>query len=47
MYGDGLIERVRGIAPDGVDAALDAVGGVANDVSVAVAADILRIGTIV
>ena len=46
-YGDGLIERVRAIAPDGVDAALDAVGGVANDVSVAVAKDIGRVGTIV
>ena len=46
-YGDGLIERVRAIAPDGVEAALDAVGGVANDVSVAVAKDIARVGTIV
>jgi enoyl reductase len=46
-YGDGLVERVRAIAPDGVDAALDAVGGVANDVSVAVAKDIARVGTIV
>jgi enoyl reductase len=46
-YGDGLIERVRAIAPDGVDAALDAVGGVANEVSVAVAKDIVRVGTIV
>jgi NADPH:quinone reductase-like Zn-dependent oxidoreductase len=26
-YGDGLVERVREIAPDGVDAALDAFGG--------------------
>ncbi len=26
-YGDGLVERVRAIAPDGVDAALDAAGG--------------------
>jgi NADPH:quinone reductase-like Zn-dependent oxidoreductase len=25
-YGDGLVERVRAIAPDGVDAALDAAG---------------------
>lgn len=46
-YGDGLIERVRAIAPDGVDAALDAVGGIANDVSVAVTKDIARVGTIV
>ena len=26
-YGDGLVERVRVLAPDGVDAALDAAGG--------------------
>ncbi|MGH2868648.1 MAG: alcohol dehydrogenase catalytic domain-containing protein, partial [Solirubrobacteraceae bacterium] len=26
-YGDGLAERVRALAPDGVDAALDAAGG--------------------
>jgi NADPH:quinone reductase-like Zn-dependent oxidoreductase len=26
-YGDGLVERVRGLAPDGVDLALDAAGG--------------------
>ena len=25
-YGDGLVERVRELAPDGVDAALDAAG---------------------
>jgi NADPH:quinone reductase-like Zn-dependent oxidoreductase len=26
-YGEGLVERVRALAPDGVDAALDAAGG--------------------
>jgi NADPH:quinone reductase-like Zn-dependent oxidoreductase len=26
-YGDGLEQRVRAIAPDGIDAALDAAGG--------------------
>lgn len=26
-YGDGLVERVRAVAPDGVDAVLDLVGG--------------------
>ncbi|MEU8956827.1 NADP-dependent oxidoreductase [Streptomyces sp. NPDC048518] len=26
-YGDGLVERVRALAPDGVDAAFDTVGG--------------------
>lgn len=46
-YGDGLAERVRLIAPDGVDAALDAVGGVANEASIAVVKDKSRAGTIV
>jgi len=26
LYGDGLVERVRAIAPDGVDAVFDVVG---------------------
>lgn len=34
-YGDGLVQRVRELAPDGVDAALDFVGGDAVDVSLA------------
>ena len=46
-YGDGLAERVRLIAPDGVDAALDAVGGVANEASIAVVKNKRRAGTIV
>ncbi|MFF4604811.1 NADP-dependent oxidoreductase [Streptomyces sp. NPDC001339] len=32
-YGDGLAERVRAVAPEGVDAALDFVGGGVIDVS--------------
>lgn len=32
-YGDGLVERVRALAPDGVDAALDFVGGDALEAS--------------
>jgi NADPH:quinone reductase-like Zn-dependent oxidoreductase len=32
-YGDGLAQRVRALAPDGVDAAVDFVGGDAVDVS--------------
>ena len=32
-YGDGLVERVRALVPDGVTAALDLVGGEALDVS--------------
>ncbi|MFC4150526.1 NADP-dependent oxidoreductase [Micromonospora mangrovi] len=32
-YGDGLLDRVRAVAPDGVDVALDLFGGEALDVS--------------
>lgn len=46
-YGDGLAERVRTLAPDGVDAALDAVGGEALAVSVELVEDRARIGTLV
>lgn len=46
-YGDGLIERVRAIAPDGVDAAIDAIGtDEAVDASLALVADRDRIATI-
>jgi NADPH:quinone reductase-like Zn-dependent oxidoreductase len=46
-YGDGLEERVRALAPDGVTAALDTVGSdEAIDVSVAVVADRDRVATI-
>ncbi|MCA5893737.1 NADP-dependent oxidoreductase [Isoptericola sp. NEAU-Y5] len=38
-YGDGLADRVRALAPDGVDVALDYVGGDAVAVSAAVLAD--------
>ena len=30
-YGDGLVDRVRALAPDGVDAVADFVGGVVDD----------------
>lgn len=47
-YGDGLLERVRDAAPDGVDAALDCAGtDEALEVSLALVADRQRIGTIV
>lgn len=46
-YGAGLLERVHAVAPNGVDAALDLVGGDSNDVSVQLVADRGRIGTIV
>jgi NADPH:quinone reductase-like Zn-dependent oxidoreductase len=46
-YGDGLLERVRALAPDGVDVALDLVGtDEAMDVSLALVADRSRIATI-
>jgi enoyl reductase len=46
-YGDGLVDRVRALAPGGVDVALDAVGGAAIPASVELVADRDRIGTIV
>jgi NADPH2:quinone reductase len=46
-YGDGLLERVRAAAADGVDAAIDTVGtDEAVDVSLALVADRGRIATI-
>lgn len=45
-YGPGLADRVRALAPEGVDAALDAAGGDSLDVSVELIADRTRIGTI-
>jgi NADPH:quinone reductase-like Zn-dependent oxidoreductase len=46
-YGDGLLDRVRGLAPAGVDAALDLVGtDEAMDVSLALVPDRQRIVTI-
>jgi NADPH:quinone reductase len=47
-YGDGLAERVRALAPDGVDAAIDCIGSdEAIDVSLQLVADRERIVTIV
>ncbi len=46
-YGDGLADRVRALAPGGVDAALDTVGAdEAIDVSLELVADRSRIATI-
>ncbi len=46
-YGAGLVDRIRGLAPDGVDAAIDAVGSdEAIDASLDVVADRSRIATI-
>ncbi|MFC9326372.1 NADP-dependent oxidoreductase [Kitasatospora sp. NPDC057015] len=46
-YGPGLADRVRALAPQGVDAALDAAGRGALEASVELVADRGRIGTIV
>jgi len=47
VYGDGVLERIRALAPDGVDAAIDTVGtDEAVDVSLALVADRGRIVTI-
>lgn len=46
-YGDGLADRVRALAPEGVHAALDAIGGAAIPVSVELVPDRDRIGTLV
>jgi NADPH:quinone reductase len=46
-YGEGLLERIRAVAPDGIDAAVDTVGtDEAIDTSVALVADRDRIVTI-
>ncbi|HJD81287.1 NADP-dependent oxidoreductase [Kitasatospora aureofaciens] len=46
-YGEGLVERVRAVAPQGVDAAFDAAGRGALAASVELVADRDRIGTVV
>jgi enoyl reductase len=47
VYGDGLVDRVRELAPSGVDAVLDAIGDDgAIEASLALAKDRGRIGTI-
>jgi NADPH:quinone reductase-like Zn-dependent oxidoreductase len=47
VYGDGLADRVRALAPDGVGAAIDTVGNdEAMDVSLELVADRSRIATI-
>ncbi|GAA2430256.1 NADP-dependent oxidoreductase [Streptomyces macrosporus] len=46
-YGEGLVERVRDLAPKGVTAILDGAGGEALDASVELLEDRGRIGTLV
>ncbi|MGK4583692.1 NADP-dependent oxidoreductase [Kitasatospora sp. HPMI-4] len=45
-YGEGLADRVRALAPDGVDAAVDLVGGPAVAVSLELVADPGRVASI-
>jgi len=45
-YGPGLVDRVRGLAPHGVDVALDCIGGEAVPASLELVQDRGRIGTI-
>ncbi|KQX05892.1 alcohol dehydrogenase [Leifsonia sp. Root1293] len=47
VYGDGLVDRLRALVPDGADAALDTVGtDEALDASAALVADVDRIATV-
>jgi NADPH:quinone reductase-like Zn-dependent oxidoreductase len=46
VYGEGLVERVRALAPDGVDAALDAAGGGALPALAELTGDPARVVTI-
>lgn len=46
-YGDGLAERVKAVAPNGIDAALDAAGRGALEASVQLIENRERIGTLV
>ena len=46
-YGDGLVERIREIAPGGVDVALDAIGGDAVWGSLEAGAAPQRVGTLI
>ncbi|GAB3231592.1 NADP-dependent oxidoreductase [Glycomyces halotolerans] len=45
-YGEGLLDRLRGLAPSGVDAALDAVGGGEVELSIEAGADPSRVVSI-
>jgi NADPH:quinone reductase-like Zn-dependent oxidoreductase len=47
VYGEGLADRVRALAPGGVDAALDGAGGHALEVSMELVSDRSRIVTLV
>jgi NADPH:quinone reductase-like Zn-dependent oxidoreductase len=48
VYGEGLLERIRALAPNGVDATIDLIGSdEAGDVSVALVKNLDRVVTIV
>ncbi|RSN28633.1 alcohol dehydrogenase [Amycolatopsis sp. WAC 01416] len=47
VYGDGLADRVRTLAPSGIDAALDGAGGVAFDLSLELVGNPDRVLTLV
>ncbi|MGW4792125.1 NADP-dependent oxidoreductase [Nonomuraea sp. NPDC004297] len=47
VYGEGLADRVRALAPDGVHAALDGAGGDALEVSIELVPDRARVVTLV
>lgn len=46
-YGEGLVDRVRALAPDGVDAAMDYVGGDAVTASAALLRDPTRLVSVI
>ncbi|WP_171172399.1 NADP-dependent oxidoreductase [Streptomyces sp. I05A-00742] len=46
-YGEGVVERIRALAPGGVDAVLDGAGGEAFDLSLGLVADRGRMVTLV
>ena len=46
-YGDGLIDRVNALAPDGVDAAIDVVGSGVIDDLIAITGDATKVATTV
>jgi enoyl reductase len=46
-YGDGLLKRIREVAPGGIDVALDAIGGDAVRVSLEAGAAPHRVGTLI
>ena len=45
-YGEGLVDRVKSVAPQGVDVVLDAAGGDAAELSLALVTDPGRVGSI-